>query len=380
MSLSALRCPSCSAPLPPLAAGRVTCDYCHVTSTFDASGQLRDSASPSPTGDRAGPSPFWRRLLRLLRVGAWLGFGLSTVAVPVAFQRGAPGELVALLAIALGLGTLAGLAEGQKLLVTLLCLLNGALLVAKPWAQPLVLNGEPFSPTSETACYFLFPGVALLVVGILLALSVKRADLRPGWPHASTLVLAGLGALGAVGWFAQETEAQLAASHSDEWKQLRAQVREATRGQASPTAITSGDFSTLIFEDRDPKGTNTVQFVSLAQLEAPNTDTGHYYPGGSDLLSMWRASGEAKHVSDGFRRRVADESFRATLRRARATRFVVAYRAGEGVVEVFLYDRELQALRLRERVPCANPNGIIDGPEAVLGVLGALPGAQVSNP
>jgi hypothetical protein len=373
MSLTDLRCPSCSAPLPVPEGRSATCDYCHVTSVLDASGVARiEDAGGAQEG-----SPFGRRFLGLLRILVWAAYGFVAVAIPVAYARGESGELVIGYAIALGLGTLVALAERQKLLGTVVCALGGGLLLVKPWAQPLILSGKPFSPTSETACYFSVPGGFLLLLALLIGLSLRRGDLRPGWPRRSTLLLVGVGALVACYGFSRPTRTQVAAEHRAEWETLRTQVAQAIK--TSPAASESGsDYSGLRFEDDDPRGTNSVQFLSWEQLEDSYAGSGHYYPGGQDLREAWQAAGVGDVlVNDANRSRRASEPFLERVRRARRASYLVVYRVGEGQVEVFLYDLKGDALRLRERVECAEPNGILEGPRAVLGFLSGLPGAEV---
>lgn len=390
MGLIELRCPSCSAPLPPLRSTQVTCDYCHLTCTLDDQGEVAgesvdtsgSGSTPAPKGAEAGkapaPSPFLGRGMSLLRACLLLVAGAAAIGIPVAFERGAPGDLVVAYAIAIGLGALIFVAEKQKLLGVALAAIGGGLLLTKPWVQPLIRDGEPFSPTSETACYFLVPGALLVALGLLVGLSLRRADLSPSSPRPSTLALVGIGALLAAAWFGQPSEAQVVSARAQEWSELRQALLSAL-DPAGPISqeMPSEDFSELHFQDHDPRGTNTVQFLSLTQLQEPNAQAGHYYPSGDDLLQVWRAAGEAGLVDDRYRRRVATDSFKAEVRRAETARFVVVYRRGDDELEVFLFDRKRGGLRYRALVPCDNPNGIVKGTEAVLGALRALPGADV---
>ncbi|MGE0708288.1 MAG: hypothetical protein AB7N76_18540 [Planctomycetota bacterium] len=364
-----LRCPSCGAPLEGGEADRATCAYCGAALTLGACPRASDPEA-GPAGD------YGERLAGAFLVLLALALGWVAVDLPVLCARGGGGELAVGYALVLGLSLLCLAATRRKLVGVLLALAGGLLLVSKPWAFPIIdHDGHAFSPTSETACYFLVPGGLLLALTGLVAISLRRADLRPRAPRWFHVLPCALGLVGAAALALQPTRAQVAREHAARVSALRASLQRALAASAAVPARAELDPRPLVSTRWDLPAGN-VQFVHDELLTRTANRVYGYFGPGDALRELLRCADEVGPAPDYVHRK-ADAAFAAEVQRALAARYVCVYRLGRGEVEVFLVDVERGALVARGREPCEYPRSNPD--RVVLALLARISNADVGG-
>jgi len=170
-------------------------------------------------------------------------------------------------------------------------------------------------------------------------------------------------------YVSQPTETEVVARRLSWLLETRDLLRASLEAEAPPAPAAPLSPPVRYAED-DPERTNNVEFVSAKQLDHPFARSGHFYPGGGDLLDMLRASGISQRVPDWSRQR-ASPGFERRCEHAAAARYVALYRILEleGKIEVTLVDLKQKRACLRRRVDCGQPRDILAGPRTVLEAL-----------
>ena len=330
-----LKCPSCGASIDAEEDNPIArCVYCGNKILLSP---LPPSPSPAyQSGSRtisAEPSPALHRLrtVLLLLAAAGTGFGVPIVfhafrlphieTLPIVFLVGVSAILTAVL--------------GNRLVAALFSAYAGALFFLKPWAFPIPAgDGRFFSPDSETAYYYIVPGLLLAVLSVVLAITVRRTDLQKLWPAsfgAALLVFLGLSAGAAGVWLAAlPTRADLFEEFAPRFQKIRQDLHAlARRIDGAPSLPASAASLTPPPNSVESSGKANAVVMEYDNLVDPDRGTAlDLYLGGPLLFALRKTTGQRVNATltdyetaDGFDRR--------QLEAAASTVYVAVFRPGE---------------------------------------------------
>lgn len=374
-----LNCPSCGASLEADGSKPVVkCGYCGNRVKV---GELPPAPAPryaAPAPPRPAPeppSPFQRRLAALLR--ALVAAGMGYVACEVLWSFRTPKSEPLPMALLAGLIALLAATLGNRLIGALFAAWCGFLLASKPWLSPIPSGlGGPMSPTSETAQYFLVPGILFLVMALLCFLSVRRETVRSLRPLSGVrllhlLLFAGGVALGI--WATTgTTRADLYRRYEGRFAEVRqrlARVAEAIEAGPELPARVSG-LSPVPAYDRRSTGPNTA-VLSFENLRKPDGDPVYELYLSYPYLRYFKLTAPGRrevHKADFLFASGEDE---AEIRAVLDTRYLAVYQAvtgdpepedvprdrspWHGGVRVTVWLADLSSGKLLLRVPLPDP-------------------------
>lgn len=236
------------------------------THPHELPGFYEPAAPPRPLA-QTPPSPFGARIALALQVicGLALGAGLSQ-SVLCLLKNGSPNPIVT--AVLVGVFGLLALAAKQKIPSAALMSTSGLLLVLKPFARPVVYeDGHVFGVTSETHLNYIIPGVILIVIAALIAMSIKKGD-GPADKKLSYALFAGSFVIG-LGLAAQPsalfgpTRRETLSQYRDRYDRMRETFKEIHAKLPPPGALKDDK----IRRDLDP----SPRFQAKSKLP-PNTE------------------------------------------------------------------------------------------------------------
>ncbi|MBP7866527.1 MAG: hypothetical protein KA419_11305 [Acidobacteria bacterium] len=374
-----LKCPSCGASLEADGIKPVVkCGYCGNRVKV---GEAPPAPAPPYTATAhrrvapEPPSPFQQRLTALLRALTAAGMGYLACEVHWSFRTPKSEPLpTALLA---GLVALLAVTLGNRLLGALFAAWCGLLLASKPWLSPIPSSlGGTMSPTSETAQYFLVPGILFLVMALLGFLSVRRETVRSLRPLSGTrllhlLLFAGGVALGI--WATTgTTRMDLYAKYRGDFERVRtrlARVAEAIEAGPELPARVSGLSPVPAYDKRSP-GSNTA-ILPFENLRKPDEDPVYELYLSYPYLRCFKLTAPGRrevHKADFLFASGEDE---AEIRAVLDTRYLAVYQAvsenpepgdpprdrspWHGGVRVTVWLADLPSGKLLLRVPLPDP-------------------------
>ncbi len=331
-----LKCPSCGASIDAVEDGPIArCVYCGNSILLSP---LSPPPSPPVYQGRgfavpAEPSPALQRLkaVLLLLAAAGIGFG-----VPMVFHAFRLPHIETLpLVFLVGISALLAGTLGNRLVAALFSAYAGVLFVLKPWVFPIPAGeGRFFSPDSETAYYYIVPGLLLAVLSVVLAISSRRADLqklRPASFGAAVLVFVGL-AGGAAGiWLASlPTRAELYDEFAPRFQKIRQELRVlAQRIDRVPALPPAAASLTPPPDSAESSGRANAVVMEYDNLVDPDAGTAlDLYLGGPLLFALRKTTGRRVNASLSDYQ-TADDYDRRQLESAASTVYVAVFRPGE---------------------------------------------------
>jgi hypothetical protein len=290
---------------------------------------------------RSEPSVFWLRLRTLLALASAAALAWGGVAAGVAFVRGTHYEMPVAYAVAAGAGVLALIFSGRKLLAVLVGAVVGVVLASKPWIVPIVgYDGHTYSPNSETAYYYIIPGLLHLAVGTLTALSLKREALRPVFPPWPYLLVFALGAAGAGQFYSQQTYQELLTELAARTEEKRTQLREVAARLDAPAPGEARGLDPVphFVAGYREQPSNNVEVFAREQLqdasEEPRPDL--YLTG--RLRVLLEKNALETRLGDTLRSSLPGEVTRQGFERALSRPYLAVYDFPSGRVVVWLVD------------------------------------------
>ncbi len=276
---------------------------------------------------------------------------------------GWPGMVVA------GLGLVVAM-SGRRIPAAALLLVTGLVMAAKPWVRPIPTGGDGgyFSPTSETAFYYLVPGLISIVLGVALAMAIRVSELRhalrallPRVTVAAVFALAGAGAYFTV--------------HPTTYDRLSGHRAEIERLRALAVAACDGKLPEELGRDLRPapaltgEGEGNAAVASCGELG-----------GGDDPLYLDDDLSELFELASGHARRWHHRSARGrhnpfTL--LGRLRYMVVYAQADGEYSARLIDLESKTVA---RSVDARGDDWLAAREALLSALAAASGGRFEAP
>jgi hypothetical protein len=191
-------CPNCGAPLDlaRLHQGMVKCGYCGNAVALRSIPQLAaDPALARKVEEEALPPTLFDKLLgRNFALFAGLAAGFALVFAWFVFRRQPHDDEIPACLFA-AVGAVCALGWKRRLYAAALALGVGGLVAAKPFLRPIVDSdlGYAYSPTSETALYFVVPGALLIGLAVVVVLRIRPARLKTDLALLRPRPLAALG-------------------------------------------------------------------------------------------------------------------------------------------------------------------------------------------
>lgn len=137
--------------------------------------------------------------------------------------------------------TLFALGWKRRLVAIALAVAVGGLMVLKPFLRPILSEYGAYSPTSETAMFYLVPGAVLLALGALIVFAIRPQRIRIDLALLKPTILASVGFVAgaalAVWAYTGETNRSLLESRAAELDALRgryAVIAQALRAEPPP--------------------------------------------------------------------------------------------------------------------------------------------------
>lgn len=334
-------------------AGSIECAYCGSTTAVAAlTGVGGQAAPPERSVDRLRErygSP--AVTIPLLAVSAAFGAGLLKVGF--VFRHGVdPRQAMALIVglVAIGLGALLCALIGQKIAGVLLLGGAGAALVAKPWLVPPVDPEQHVcSPMHGASFDYLCMGAVALALAGAIALSLRRADLRPCRPRWFLVVawLAGLGV--ALGYHLRPSRIEWARSHAARLDELRETLRAALERAPNPGL----DLDPPPRFVRGEPQRSTLSWLPRAALEPRGADPPSLLPyyHTFDHAYLFELVRLQAPIPDVFRQ-PAPERWTQGAERTLATPYVGVFEYSTGTVRVHVLDARRGEVIAQARGPC----------------------------
>ena len=374
-------CPNCGAPLElkRVRKGTVDCLYCGVTIALKSLPTFAADPAAIEALDKQAVPPtlaekFFGTLGRYFEVPVAFGASWSLVAAWFVFQRSLGGMQILWCAFA-ALAAIFALAWKRRLAAIALTFAVGGLTALKPFLRPIVDTARyNYSPTSETAMFYLVPGVLLLGLGVIAVLSIRPARIKTDLALLKPTLLASLGFVAgaalAVWSYTGTTNRDLLERNAGRLQTLRqayAQIADAI--DAAPTGSLPSRLEGLDplprFVEGDPS--SNTDFTPLARMGGSKKHPSIELFLKGELSSIFERIDEYYDWDDWEYREDLDRQLASAL----ATRYVATGRCDErsdsdeifdGCV-VWLADLETRKPLLRVAVPSFSNSVFTTGDE-----------------